>query len=101
MIQMLLQTGISSPVAMILSGLGANRIRNSAVGKGLNRTLGTLKGGFNHMAVRISQYARKHSGDFTLPALLANLFDIMPSGKAKMDFGNYHKGRQDWTGMDS
>lgn len=101
MIQMLLQTGISSPVAMILSRIGANRIRNSAVGKGLNRTLGTLKGGFNHMAVRISQYARKHSGDFTLPALLANLFDIMPSGKAKMDFGNYNKGRQDWTGMDS
>lgn len=101
MIQMLLQSGMPSPVAMILSELGANRIRNSAVGKGLNRTLGTLKGGFNHMAVRISQYARKHSGDFTLPALLANLFDIMPSGKAKMDFGNYNKGRQDWTGMDS
>lgn len=101
MIQMLLQSGMPSPVAMILSELGASKIRNSSIGKGLNRTLGTLKGGFNHMAVRISQYARKHSGDFTLPALLANLFDIMPSGKAKMDLGNYNKGRQDWTGMDS
>lgn len=101
MIQMLLQTGMASPIAMLLSGLGSSAIRRSSIGKGLNRTVGTLKGGFNHMAVRISQYAKKHQGDFTLPALLANLFDIMPSGKAKMDFANYNKGRQDWTGMDS
>lgn len=101
MIQMLLQTGMASPVAMALSSLGSGLIRKSSIGKGLNRTVGTLKGGFNHMAVRISQYAKKHQGDMSLPALLANLFDIMPSGKAKMDFGNYNKGRQDWTGMDS
>lgn len=101
MIQMLLQTGMASPIAMVLSGLGSSAIRRSSIGKGLNRTVGTLKGGFNHMAVRISQYAKKHQGDFTLPALLASLFDIMPSGKAKMDFANYNKGRQDWTGMDS
>lgn len=100
-IQMLLQSGMPSPVAMIMTEIAKGKLSNSSIGKGLNRTLGTLKGGFNHMAVRISQYARKHSGDFTLPALLANLFDIMPSGKAKMDFGNYNKGRQDWTGMDS
>ena len=100
-LSMLLQSGMGSPVAMIMTELAKGKLERSSIGKGLNRTLGTLKGGFNHMAVRISQYARKHSGDFTLPALLANLFDIMPSGKAKMDFGNYNKGRQDWTGMDS
>lgn len=102
MIHMLLNSGeMASPIALILSSIGSGAIRKSSWGRGLNKTVGTLKGGFNHMMVKISQYARKHSGDFTLPAILANLFDIMPNNKGKMDFSKYNHGRQDWTGEDS
>ena len=99
--QMLIQSGMASPVALLMSSFASNRIANSSFGKGLNRTVNTLKGGFTNMALNISKYAKEHKSDFTLPALLANLFDITPTGKGKMDFGNYNKGRQDWTGEDS
>ena len=101
MLQMLIQTGMSSPIAMALSAFGSHKLAKSSIGKGLDRMIGTLEGGFNHMAIKISKYARQHGADNTLPAMLARLLDIVPNVKPKMDFSNYNKGRQDWTGMDS
>lgn len=102
MIQMLLQTGMSSPIAMALSGIAIERAKGGAFGRGLNKTVNTLKGGFSHMAVKMSRYARTHRNDSGIKGFLANLFDIVPSGKeTKIDLSRYNKGRADWTGKDS
>lgn len=101
MAKMLIKSGMSSPIALIMSYAMTGAMKNSSIGRGFNKTLGTMKGGFNHMMVKISQYAKKHAGESTLPAILASLFDIAGTGKAKMDFSKYNHGRQDWTGEDS
>ena len=102
MFQMLLQTGMSSPIAMALSGIAIGRARNGAFGKGLNNMVNTIKGGFNHVAVKMSKYAKDHRNDSGIKGFLANLFDIVPSAKdVKVDLSKYNKGRADWTGMDS
>lgn len=101
MTKMLIKSGMSSPIALIMSYAMTGAMKNSSIGRGFNKTLGTMKGGFNHMMVKISQYAKKHAGESTLPAILASLFDISGTGKAKMDFSRYNHGRQDWTGEDS
>lgn len=101
MMQMAIQMAGSSPIAFVLTQIMSDRIANGKVGKALNRTVGSLRGGINHAAIRVSRYAREHKNDNTFKAFLARAFDILPQGKAKMDFSKYNQGRAEWTGRDS
>ena len=103
MMNMILKSDMaSSPIAFLLSaGLG-KLINGSALGKGIQRIKNTIQGGFQHLVMRINNYAKEHRNDSMNPlAFLANLFSITPPVKSKLDFSKYNHERQDWTGEDS
>ena len=102
MSQILKSEGAASPIAFLISAALKKKIKDSALGKGIERTKYTLQGGFQHMMLAINRYAKEHRNDSMNPlAFLANLFSINPPSKSKLDFSKYNHDRQDWTGEDS
>ena len=111
-IQMFASMGINSPIAMLLSSVIGGKIRGSAVGKSVDRFTNTLTGGFKMFASRIhkynkgswgtDKYGRKTAKNGIL-SFLAQIADVIPEiyDDRKIDSGKYHKGRTDWTGIDS
>lgn len=98
MINMLIKGGgLASPIATALTMSLTSKIQNGPTGKALDRTVSILRDGMMKIAGRMHEYA-KGDGFF---ATIAKFLDITPKTKPKMDFGNYNKGRVDWTGKDS
>ena len=98
----------SSPIAQLATMILADRLQNSKFGKSLNRTEDILKGGFAHMAARISARARGRSsfnstnkyGEKNTPFLnsILSAFDILPKTNRKIDHSKYNRGPIDWDG---
>lgn len=98
MINMLIKGGgLASPIATALTMSLTSKIQNGPTGKALDRTVSILRDGMMKIAGRMHEYA-KGDGFF---ATIAKFLDITPKNKPKMNFGNYNKGRVDWTGKDS
>lgn len=98
MINMLIKGGgLASPIATALTMSLTSKIQNGPTGKALDRTVSIIRDGMMKIAGRMHEYA-KGDGFF---ATIAKFLDITPKTKPKMDFGNYNKGRVDWTGKDS
>lgn len=109
MLEMLSGSGaFSSPVAQLaVMGL-TSKLQSSKFGKSLNRTEDILKGGFAHMAARISSRVKGRSGfanknkygETKIPFLdtILSAFDIMPKANNKIDHSKYHRGPIDWDG---
>lgn len=98
MINMLIKGGgLASPIATALTMSLTSKIQNGPTGKALDRTVSILRDGMMKIAGSMHEYA-KGDGFF---ATIAKFLDITPKTKPKMDFGNYNKGRVDWTGKDS
>ena len=99
---------LSSPIAQLaIMGL-TSKLQSSKFGKSLNRTEDILKGGFAHMAARISSRVKGRSGfanknkygETKIPFLdtILSAFDITPKANNKIDHSKYHRGPIDWDG---
>ena len=111
-IKMFASMGINSPIALLLSSVIGGKIRGSSVGRSVDRFTNTLTGGFKMVASRIHKYNKGSWGTDKygnkaakngILSFLAQIFDTLPDvyDDKKIDSGKYHKGRTDWTGIDS
>ena len=109
MINMITGSGaISSPIAQLaIFGL-TSKLQSSKFGKSLNRTEDILKGGFAHLASRISAKAKSKSGfankkdkygESKVPFLdtILSALDISPKLNNKISH-KYNRGPMDWDG---
>ncbi len=99
---------ISSPIAQLaIFGL-TSKLQGSKFGKSLNRTEDILKGGFAHLASRISNKAKSRSGfankkdkygESKVPFLdtILSALDISPKLNNKISH-KYNRGPMDWDG---
>ena len=99
---------ISSPIAQLaILGL-TSKLQGSKFGKSLNRTEDILKGGFAHLASRISAKAKSRSGfankkdkygESKVPFLdtILSALDISPKLNNKISH-KYNRGPMDWDG---
>lgn len=97
MLETLLGAGMHSPIALALTMALTSRIQNGPTGKALDRTVNIFRDGMMKVAGQIHK-ASKNDG---ILGTIASFFDITPHFSPKMNFGNYNKGRADWTGKDS
>lgn len=104
MMKMIFGSGmLSSPISLATTMILTSKIQNGPTGKALDRFVNTLQSGFVSTAARISAYNKeaKRTGKSGPLAFLANLLDLSPDYKNKIDFGNYNKGNAVWSGKDS
>lgn len=97
MLETLLGAGMHSPIALAITMALTSKIQNGPTGKALDRTVNIFRDGMMKIAGQIHK-ASKNDG---ILGTIASFFDITPHFNPKMNFGNYNKGRVDWTGKDS
>lgn len=97
MLETLLGAGMHSPIALAITMALTSKIQNGPTGKALDRTVNIFRDGMMKVAGQIHK-ASKNDG---ILGTIASFFDITPHFNPKMNFGNYNKGRVDWTGKDS
>lgn len=97
MLETLLGAGMHSPIALAITMALTSKIQNGPTGKALDRTVNIFRDGMMNVAGQIHK-ASKNDG---ILGTIASFFDITPHFNPKMNFGNYNKGRVDWTGKDS
>lgn len=97
MLETLLGAGMHSPIALAITMALTSKIQNGPTGKALDRTVNIFRDGMMKVAGQIHK-ASKNDG---ILGTIASFFDITPHFNSKMNFGNYNKGRVDWTGKDS
>lgn len=97
MLETLLGAGMHSPIALALTMALTSKIQSGPTGKALDRTVNIFRDGMMKVAGQIHK-ASKNDG---ILGTIASFFDITPHFNPKMNFGNYNKGRVDWTGKDS
>lgn len=97
MLETLLGAGMHSPIALALTMALTSKIQSGPTGKALDRTVNIFRDGMMKVAGQIHK-ASKNDG---ILGNIASFFDITPHFNPKMNFGNYNKGRVDWTGKDS
>lgn len=97
MLETLLGAGMHSPIALAITMALTSKIQNGPTGKALDRTVNIFRDGMMKVAGQIHK-ASKNDG---ILGTIASFFDITPHFNPKINFGNYNKGRVDWTGKDS
>lgn len=97
MLETLLGAGMHSPIALAITMALTSKIQSGPTGKALDRTVNIFRDGMMKVAGQIHK-ASKNDG---ILGTIASFFDITPHFNPKMNFGNYNKGRVDWTGKDS
>lgn len=97
MLETLLGAGMHSPIALAITMALTSKLQSGPTGKALDRTVNIFRDGMMKVAGQIHK-ASKNDG---ILGTIASFFDITPHFNPKMNFGNYNKGRVDWTGKDS